>query len=225
MPFKGTGPGPQTADGCSVEFYRGQPYLGELDDIEHLLIAGESVLELGCGTGRITRVLLARGHAVTAVDNSADMLDALPCEATPVLCDIESLQLDTRFDVVLLASYLVNLPDPAVRDAILRSARRHLKQPGRVFVQRHDPNWLRTVQAGATSSAHGTRYTIVRVAREPADPARVAMTLQYDRDGQTWTHSFVSAALDEQDVELALLASGFSAIEWHGARRQWATAR
>ena len=71
LPFSGSGPGVRTSDGCSVELYRQLPYLGELDDILGGVPAGSSVLELGCGAGRLTRPLVERGLSVTAVDNSA----------------------------------------------------------------------------------------------------------------------------------------------------------
>lgn len=43
----------------------------------HLLPEGAAVLDLACGGGRHTRLLAARGHAVTAVDQDADAIAAL----------------------------------------------------------------------------------------------------------------------------------------------------
>jgi SAM-dependent methyltransferase len=61
-------------DGSPVEIYRRLP-AGEEPAIIHLA-AGEGVeiLELGSGAGRVARALVALGHRVTAVDESADML-------------------------------------------------------------------------------------------------------------------------------------------------------
>ena len=84
--FEGEGPGAQTSDGCSVELYRDLPYLGELDDILGELRNGSHILELGCGTGRLTRQLVRQGLSVTGVDNSAEMLAGMPREAAAVLC-------------------------------------------------------------------------------------------------------------------------------------------
>jgi len=39
--------------------------------------AGDPILELGCGTGRVLLNLARRGHAVTGLDNSPEMLARL----------------------------------------------------------------------------------------------------------------------------------------------------
>jgi SAM-dependent methyltransferase len=58
--------------------------------------AGASILELGCGTGRILRPLAGHGHRVHGVDDSAGMLARL--SDLPVTCaPIESLRLDETF--------------------------------------------------------------------------------------------------------------------------------
>jgi SAM-dependent methyltransferase len=219
--FSGSGPGARARDGCSVELYRALPYLGELEDVRTHWRAGETVLELGCGAGRHTRELLAQGLAVTAVDNAPDMLAALPPGATPVLCDIEQLSLDSRFDIALLASGLVNHPDARVRQAMLSAARRHLRPGGRLYVQRQEAAWLLGVRAG-TASAMGPATLVVESVRRT--PPRVAMSLRYDLQGRRWRHSFVVEALREEQVEEALARAGFADPRWLDARRRWVCA-
>jgi 2-polyprenyl-3-methyl-5-hydroxy-6-metoxy-1,4-benzoquinol methylase len=63
----GTGPGAITNDGCAVEFYALLPALGEPEIVHAAVPPGASILELGCGTGRILRPLAALGHPVTGV--------------------------------------------------------------------------------------------------------------------------------------------------------------
>ena len=221
--FSGSGPGAQAPDGCSVELYRALPYLGELDDVLALIPPGARLLELGCGPGRLTRVLLARGCAVVAVDNSPEMLAALPAEATPVLGGIETLALDASFEVAVLASGLVNHPDRALRAAFLAAARRHLLPGGRLFLQRHDATWLRTAPVGTASGAGLLRFEVETVER---DGDRVAMTIRYgDAGDRTWRHAFVAEALDDAAVERALADAGFEPGTWHGAHRRWIEAR
>ena len=48
-------------DGSPVGVYVRLPELGEGELIASVLPAGASVLELGCGTGRITRQLVRQG--------------------------------------------------------------------------------------------------------------------------------------------------------------------
>ncbi len=70
----GSGPGDITEDGCAVEFYALLPSFGEPDIVHGAVPEGSSVLELGCGTGRILRPLARLGHQVLGVDQSAGML-------------------------------------------------------------------------------------------------------------------------------------------------------
>ena len=73
--YEGTGPGAITPDGCAVELYARLPVGDEPDVIAAAVPAGARILELGCGVGRMTHALLERGFEVTAVDESAEMLE------------------------------------------------------------------------------------------------------------------------------------------------------
>lgn len=86
-------------------------------------VAGREVLELGCGAGYYTRLMLAAGaRNIVAVDLSARMLDALPKERIePVLADAITLDLGRRFDTLVSAGMLEFVPDP--RAALLSAAR------------------------------------------------------------------------------------------------------
>jgi SAM-dependent methyltransferase len=68
--------------------------------------AGARVLDLGAGTGKGTRTLVALGHQVTAVDPSEGMLDILRervPEATVLVGDAASIPLpDNSFDAVIV---------------------------------------------------------------------------------------------------------------------------
>ena len=133
---EGTGPGAQTRDGCSVELYRRLPAMGELERFAHLVPPSHSILELGSGAGRLTRELLARGHPVTCVDNSEEMLALLPPGARRVLADIETLDLGVTYDAVLLASCLINTPEPMLRARLLATCRRHVEAGGLLIFER-----------------------------------------------------------------------------------------
>jgi SAM-dependent methyltransferase len=217
--FSGTGPGARSADGCSVELYRRLPYVGELDWLLPRLPQGARVLELGCGTGRLTQRLLDSGARVTAVDSSASMLMHLPHAAERVCSDIAGLRLGRRFDVVLLPSCLINHPVEPTRRAYLDAAAEHLA-PGALFAfERHDPEWLRGAAVGELSSVPPFELAVDTVVHE-GDVAH--MSLGYTAGDQRWTHRFSARVLDDAAIAAALAAAGFTAPRW--IDRRWAEA-
>jgi SAM-dependent methyltransferase len=221
-PFVGSGPGAQAPDGCSVDVYRALPYLGELNDVLPLLPAGTSVLELGCGTGRLAVEMARAGCKVTGVDESAEMLVQVPPAVRTVRSSIEALNLSTAFDAVLLASHLINHPHAQTRAAFVACARRHLSVGGRLILQRHDPDWLLAAQPGPLGRIADLELAAEFVRR---DGALVGMTLCYTRGDHRWRHSFSAQALSTADVGRLLGAHGFGAVRWIDARRLWACAQ
>jgi SAM-dependent methyltransferase len=215
----GSGPGVRTRDGCSVELYRRLPPLGDIDHFERLLPRGGSVLELGCGAGRLTRELLARGHRVTAVDNSAEMLACVPERARCIEGDIETLRLGETFDAVLLASCLVNTTDDAMRARILRVCNDHLVASGIFVFERHDPEWLTRATPGRQGGAVDVVVFLERTTREGDN---VGMTLRYRVGDQEWVHTFSARILVDAAIDEALHAAGFFPPQWLDERRRWA---
>jgi SAM-dependent methyltransferase len=101
------------------------------------------VLELGAGTGRITLPLLRAGVAVTAVDQSAAMLEraaervekltaAQRALLTLVRADLRELRLRKRFALVIAPFNLfMHLYTREDVEAALKTVRTHLKPGGR----------------------------------------------------------------------------------------------
>lgn len=72
-------------------------------------VQAPAALDLACGQGRHTRLLLASGYRVTAVDRDATALAACPAEAERLQLDLEGAQwplAGRQFDVVLVCHYL-----------------------------------------------------------------------------------------------------------------------
>ena len=102
-----------------VEFY--DDYLGgHTDDFDfwiEVLRPYQSVLEIACGTGRITIPLLLNGKDVTAVDYSPEMLEKLEIKTrdrklsdhlTIIQADMRNLHLNRTFDAVIITANSVN---------------------------------------------------------------------------------------------------------------------
>lgn len=159
--YQGTGPGAITPDGCAVELYSRLPIGTEPEIIAAAILPRARILELGCGVGRMTHPLVERGFTVTAVDESAEMTDRV-LGARTVCSPIEELELGERFDVVLLASFLVHAGDAEVRRGLLRTCLRHLAPGGTVLIQREGEDYHTDVPrervdpAGFTSASPPT---------------------------------------------------------------------
>ena len=217
----GSGPGPITSDGCAVEFYALLPTFGEPEIVHAAVPAGASILELGCGTGRILRLLAALGHPVTGVDDSPAMLARSP--DLPTACaPIATLRLDRAFDVVLLASTLINA-DPGTRREFLATVRHHLRDDGVAVFQQNPPDWFETVPAAepARDDPGGIRR-IIRSARW--EPPRLRIEVEYQAGGNVWTHAWTSYQISDEELAANLAAAGLRLGDWLTNDHAWFTA-
>jgi SAM-dependent methyltransferase len=90
-----------------------------LDAVGARVAPGEEVLDIGCGVGRLTRVLASRAGSVTGIDISAEMVERARAnvpEATFVVGDGTSLRPlpDAGFDGVVSLVVFQHIPEPAV---------------------------------------------------------------------------------------------------------------
>ncbi len=212
--------GGSAPDGSPVEVYRRLSAHGEPELVHTALPAGAEILELGCGTGRLTQALLALGHPVTAVDQSPEML-AEVTGATRVLANIETLRLERRFACVLLASHLVNTSDERQRGAFVRTCAAHVEPDGAVVIQRLAADWARAV--GQTVERDGLAITL-REAYADADGSDVGL-VEYTAGSRAWRHAFRVRTLDDAAFAGVLRAGGLRLERWLDERRTWALAR
>ena len=218
----GTGPGAITSDGCAVEFYALLPTFGEADIVHAAVPRGASILELGCGTGRILRPLAALGHPVTGVDDSPDMLARSP--DLPTVCSaIEALRLDRRFDVVLLASTMIN-SSPGTRRAFLATVRHHLRGDGIAVFQQNPPDWFAKLpDAEPVRDDPGGIRRIVRAARW--EPPCMHVEVEYRVGESAWTHAWASYQISDEELAGDLAEAGLRFGGWLTGDHAWFTAR
>lgn len=98
---------------------------------------GGPVLDVGAGTGRVALALAEAGHAVTALEREAALLDALQARAARDGLAIEAVQADARsfalprrdYALCLVPMQTIQLLGGAAgRLAFLRHAREHLRE-------------------------------------------------------------------------------------------------
>jgi SAM-dependent methyltransferase len=219
--FAGSGPGPQTLDGCSVEFWKLLPSGTEPSLIASVVPAGGSILELGAGVGRITHALLKLGYNVTAVDNSPEMLAEIG-GATTVLSDIEDLRLDRSFDAVVLGSFLIHAPAPGARAALLAVCRRHIKPSGVVLIQHYHDRWPASAVPGFIGEKDEIRTYVDDVSH---DGRFVRIALRYEAASGTWTQVFTAESLGASDLDNALAQAQLSVDGQLGQDPSWLLAR
>jgi hypothetical protein len=108
---------------------------------------------------------------------------------------------------VLLASFLVNVPDRALRRRFLAACRGHVRDRGCVLVQRHPPGWFDEVAEGERVT-EGIVFRL-RDLRRPG-PGLVAATAEYQVGERIWTQRFTAERLDNQALEAALAEAGLA---------------
>ncbi|MEA3019287.1 MAG: hypothetical protein QOI47_811 [Actinomycetota bacterium] len=92
-----------------------------------------SVLDAGCGSGRVAIELARRGIDVVGVDVSASML-ATARRSAPIIDwiehDLATLALGRRFDVVVLAGNVPLFTAPGTQAALVAGCARHVAPGG-----------------------------------------------------------------------------------------------
>jgi SAM-dependent methyltransferase len=213
----GQGPGHITADGCAVEVYAAMQAGLEPDLIASAVPDGASLLELGAGAGRVTRELLARGFAVVAVDESAEMLTRIE-HARTVVASIEGLDLRERFDGVLLCSHLINTSDSAQREEFVAVAARHVAVDGCVIIERHDPAWFDSA-ADSSGSRDGIEIGLRDITRPAA--GQLAATVTYRLGEQRWAQTFTAERVDDRMLSDLLARHGLRIDRYLDDARTW----
>ena len=112
----------------------GQDVHGEATFVQRF--TPHSVLDAGCGTGRVARELARRGIEVVGVDRDAEMLATARRKAPQLdwrLDDIAVVEIGRTFDAVLLAGNVMIFVHPGTEGVVLGNMARHLQPRGHVI--------------------------------------------------------------------------------------------
>jgi SAM-dependent methyltransferase len=169
---------------------------GDADFYAALAPAGASVLELGCGTGRVALSLALKGRCVVGVDLAPPMLDRaeakrvrLPPEPRDRVSfqqgDMTTLDLGRTFDAVIVPFFsLAHLPLGAPRRAAYGVIARHLKPGAAAAVHLPLTEALVSARGGDTPLKDFTlgdtgRRATLRLAEVRADGDRRDLQMEY----------------------------------------------
>jgi SAM-dependent methyltransferase len=104
---------------------------GEASFVQQLGV--RSVLDAGCGTGRVARELARRGLDVVGVDLDPEMLATARRRSPGLdwrLGDLATIDLGRTFDAVVMAGNVMIFLTPGTEAAVVANLARHLKPNG-----------------------------------------------------------------------------------------------
>jgi trans-aconitate 2-methyltransferase len=109
--------------------------------------AGQRILDLGCGTGQLTRKIAESGAQVVGLDSSLEMIGQARQnypELRFMLQDAAAMQFENEFDAVFSNAALHWMLDPA---AVVRNVARALRQGGRFVLEMGGKGNIQTIVA------------------------------------------------------------------------------
>jgi len=174
---------------------------------------GDRVLEIGCGTGSVTALLLERGARVIAIDQSPEMLELAAERVGAIASDqlewleqtaaeIDRMPRDD-FDAVVICLCLSDM-SASERTFILREAALRLKPDGRLVVAdevRPPPGWRRLVQALWRIPQAPLGWLLVGSVSRPISGLKAALlaTGLHVRDERSWLMGSLSLMVAERE--------------------------
>ena len=187
------------------------------------------VLEIACGTGRLSKYIIDLGLPYTGIDNSKPFLDIslqkFGKNGTFLYNDMQDFKLTEKFDFIFIGfnSFLHNLTD---KDALncLRSVRDHLNSDGlfllSIFLP--DPEFLyrdEYLHEARTFFNYKGKQCRVMEKNSYDDETQInSLTWQLEIDGKLSdeTYSFKQRMFYPHKIHLLLQESGFSVNEKFG---------
>jgi len=158
---------------------------------------GGSILEVGCGTGRVTLQLAQVGVPIVGMDLSPAMLAVARQKSLGlanvrwVEGDMQSFELGERFDLVLIPGHSFQfMLTPADQVACLTCISRHLTTNGKlvIHINHDDPVWLANLTQG-----QGTDFELRAEYRQDSGLASVRKWTAWSYEPITQTASAVDA--------------------------------
>lgn len=196
------------------------------------IVPAASLLDAGCGTGRYAVELARRGFVVTGIDRSpallAEALRRSPDAVAQVRFepgDLLALPAGSGFDAIVCRGVLNDLVETAERAAVFAAFARALRLGGALLfdVRDWDASMVgKTAQPVSERRVATPRGRLVFRSVTRLDPATRRLliaerhTLTTDSGETTASHDFVMRCWSRDELDDALRAAGFEAMEYAG---------
>lgn len=163
------------------------PWKGELEFYRRQSArTGPRVLELACGTGRLTVPLASAGLAITGLDRAPAMLARARARAAQAQVDVPLVEADMRtfalgrqFDLIFIpVNSFCHLLTREAAEACLRSVRAHLAPGGRFVLDVFNPSLTLLAREA------GRWYPVGEYADAEGRPLRLEEQVRYDNATQ-----------------------------------------
>lgn len=186
--------------------YYDQTYRRRREDVRFYVeeCAEKSVLELGCGSGRVSFALAKAGASVVAVDAMVSMLDRLEERLqkmprrvreniTTALADLRTFSSEARFERVIAPfNVFMHLYTRQDIEAALKVVREHLAPGGRFIFDVRMPNPYEL-------SRDPDRVYKGRTIKRPKERKRYRYRERFDYDGVSQIQTIDMAFVGEED--------------------------
>jgi len=182
------------------------------------------ILELCCGTGRLTIPIAKDGHKITGIDHTSSMLEQAKIKAAEeglevefIEADIRTLELSTKYDLIFIPfNSIHHLYKNEDLFKALKVVKNHLKEGGSFLLDCFNPN-IRFIVEGEKEQKQTAQYT-TNDGRE----ILIKETMQYESNTQInriELHYFINGVFDsiqKLDMRMFYPQELDSYLEWSG---------
>jgi len=179
--------------------------------VTEALVAGSPVLEIGCGTGRITLPIAEAGIRIIGLDRSPSMLEVARQKLSAldpqvqervelVLGDMRDFSFEERFKLIIIPyRAFLYMYTPEDQRQALTCIREHLAEGGRLIFNIFDP---RLDIIASRFGSLGSALTMEQEFIHPVNGNRVVVwdTRQYDPEKQMLEQYFIFEEIDAEGV-------------------------